>query len=159
MAASIARQIEALLQQRQVLLHAACIQSCNEADTGVEIVMRQRGGHTLESLQVEAVVNCTGPMGNSCQLADPAIMNLLATGLNRPDPLNLGLDVAPDGALIAANGIPSRQLYTIGSLKRGLLWETTAIAEIREQASALAAQLLRNTISIAAPTPAPSIRV
>lgn len=163
MAASIAQQIEALLQERQVLLHAACIQSCRaatcEAATGVEVVMRQRGSNTLETLQVQAVVNCTGPAGNYGQLADPAITSLLAAGLIRTDPLNLGLDVAPDGALIAANGIPSRQFYTIGSLKRGRLWETTAIPEIRDQASTLAEQLLHNTISIAAPATAISLRV
>jgi uncharacterized NAD(P)/FAD-binding protein YdhS len=58
-------------------------------------------------------------------------------GLIRPDPLYLGLDVAEDGALLNHLGVPSDFLYTIGPPRKGALWETTAVSEIRVQISEL----------------------
>ena len=52
--------------------------------------------------------------------------DLLSQNLVRPDVLFLGLDTAEDGALIDGRGIASDFLYTIGPLRKGNLWETTA---------------------------------
>ena len=147
MAPSIAQQIEAWLKDGVVQLHAARIQTCNEDATGVNVVMRKRGKANLQTLQVQAVINCTGPECNYRKSSHPLIMNLLNAELVHPDSLHLGLDVASNGALITAEGNPSTQLYTLGSLKKGLLWETTAVPEIREQAETLAEELLVNVIS------------
>jgi uncharacterized NAD(P)/FAD-binding protein YdhS len=58
--------------------------------------------------------------------------------LARPDPLRLGIDAMPDGAVLDAAGSPSSALFTLGPPLRGLWYETTAIPEIRVQAAALA---------------------
>ena len=71
-------------------------------------------------------------------------MNLLESGRIRPDPLTLGLEVEANGALISAAGMASRRLYTLGPLRKGGLWETIAVPELREQAPALARQLLQS---------------
>jgi uncharacterized NAD(P)/FAD-binding protein YdhS len=52
-----------------------------------------------------------------------------------------GLDVAEDGAIIDANGRPSDKLFTLGPARKGLLWESTAVPEIRGQAQKLAERL------------------
>jgi uncharacterized NAD(P)/FAD-binding protein YdhS len=52
------------------------------------------------------------------------------------------LDVADNGALINREGEVSNLLFTLGSPQKGCLWETTAVAEIRQQAQTLAQQLL-----------------
>jgi len=67
--------------------------------------------------------------------------NLLARGLVRPDPLFLGIDVDARGALIDSNGIPSSFLYAIGPARKGSLWETIAVPEIRTQVAQLAEHL------------------
>jgi len=53
----------------------------------------------------------------------------------RPGPHGIGLDVTPDGRV-------HRAMWTIGPMRRGALWETTAAPEIRAQARALARRLM-----------------
>ncbi len=86
-------------------------------------------------LRVATVVNCTGPGGAD---RTPLGRALLADGLARPDPLHLGLDVDPTGRLVAADGAVHPRVATLGPVRRGRFWETTAVPEIRAQAAALA---------------------
>ena len=67
----------------------------------------------------------------------------VSVGLATPDPLHLGLETADDGALVDAAGRPSRIIFAIGPVRKGSLWETTAVPELREQAVALAGRLLK----------------
>ena len=90
-------------------------------------------GPDLGSAQV---VNAAGP-GRLPHAAGPLTAALLADGLARVGPHGLGLDVGPDGR---TTGAP---LWVVGPLRRGRLWETTAIPEIREQSEALAASIGR----------------
>jgi glyoxylase-like metal-dependent hydrolase (beta-lactamase superfamily II) len=62
--------------------------------------------------------------------------------LARPDSLFLGLDVSPDGALIDVHGAASDLLYAIGPVRKGTLWETIAVPELRVQASELSKLLV-----------------
>ena len=80
-------------------------------------------------------------------------MNLLESGLIRPDPLALGLEVDANGALVIATGVASRRLYTLGPSQKGSLWETIAVPELREQAPALARHLLLTLRPRATATP------
>jgi uncharacterized NAD(P)/FAD-binding protein YdhS len=84
---------------------------------------------------VGAIVNCTGP---GSALHQPLIRSLIAAGHARPDRHRLGLDVTADGTL--TSGAP---IHVIGPARRGQLWETTAVPEIRNQAEALASRLAR----------------
>ncbi|WP_074340424.1 FAD/NAD(P)-binding protein [Mycobacteroides abscessus] len=90
---------------------------------------------TGQVLEVGAVINCTGPRYDIAASADPLWSQLLDDGLVRPGPLNLGLDTDPSGRLLPGH-VP---MWTLGPLRRGNLWETTAFVEIRLQAEALAA--------------------
>jgi len=54
----------------------------------------------------------------------------------------VGLSTAPDGSVIERSGGPSAWLTAIGPLRRGDLWESTAIPEIARQASDLAPLIL-----------------
>jgi uncharacterized NAD(P)/FAD-binding protein YdhS len=54
----------------------------------------------------------------------------------------MGFATDEHGALLDAGGVPSRSLFTLGPTRRGELLETTAIPEIRVQASELAGLLL-----------------
>ena len=55
-----------------------------------------------------------------------------------PSPLNIGVAVAANGALIDADGQASQRLSAIGPVRYGTLIETTATPEIRTQAAELA---------------------
>jgi uncharacterized NAD(P)/FAD-binding protein YdhS len=94
-----------------------------------------------QRLTVAAVVNCTGPQGDVRRSADPLTRDLLASGTATAGPLHLGLRTRA-GRLVDATGSDATPLWTLGALRRGELWETTAIPEIRDQAAALAPTVL-----------------
>lgn len=138
-----AAAIEQLRQSGQLHCHAGRICAYREQEDGVWVTYRPRQGHTLSSLQVSRVINCTGPDSDYRKLQQPLVLNLLASGLIRPDPLCLGLDTDAEGRLLNAQGGASSFLYTLGPPCKGRLWETTAVPEIRGQAQALAQRLLQ----------------
>ncbi|WP_460853068.1 FAD/NAD(P)-binding protein [Nocardioides montaniterrae] len=104
--------------------------------------------------EVAWVVNCTGPRTDVRRLGNPLIEDLLredrATGpLAGVDPTGLGLTTR-DGLLIPPTGEPAAPIWTLGALRRGELWESTAIVDIRAQAAGIATQvLLREGVHIA----------
>ena len=97
-----------------------------------------------------AVVNCAGP-GRLPGSADPLVAGLLAAGLARVGPHGLGLDVDAAGRPVAADGVPHARLWLVGPLRRGALWETTAMPEIRAQAVRVAADLAADAVADLAP--------
>jgi uncharacterized NAD(P)/FAD-binding protein YdhS len=71
---------------------------------------------------------------------------LLCKGLVSSDPLGLGLRANSSGAVLDAGGRVDPRLFVLGPLRRGELWETTAVGEIRAQARDVAAQINRSAI-------------
>jgi uncharacterized NAD(P)/FAD-binding protein YdhS len=66
---------------------------------------------------------------------------LIAKGLIKPDSLKMGIAAAPDGRTIDAGGAFSEVILTIGTALKGVLWESTAMPEIRAQTQKLALSL------------------
>lgn len=130
------------LRDRGIQVHAGRIVEYREADDSVTVTYRDRSSGESRTVRVNRVINCTGPDADCRRVTNPLLENLIHQKTVRPDPLFLGLDTAEDGALIDGDGVPSHYLYTIGPLRKGNLWETVAVPEIRAQASELASQLL-----------------
>lgn len=93
------------------------------------------------SLAVHRVVDCTGPGANLLDSRDPLYTDLLARGLALPGPMGMGLATTSQGRLRTPDG-PARPLWTLGSPRRGELWESTAVPEIRQQALEIAEAVL-----------------
>jgi uncharacterized NAD(P)/FAD-binding protein YdhS len=129
--------IDAALAAGRLRLRQASVSDVIETETGLEVALSDGA-----SVQVAAVVNCAGPCGTPATSTDPLVRSLLEQGLARGGPLGLGLDTAPDGRLRDSSGDAAGSVWTLGSLRRGTLWETTAIPEIRAQAAALAKSVL-----------------
>ncbi|MCW5874722.1 MAG: FAD/NAD(P)-binding protein [Anaerolineales bacterium] len=102
-------------------------------DGAFEVRYRSHSGE--QQLTVDAVINCMGSESNFARLDSPLVQSLLANQHIQPDALAQGLDAAPDGKLAA-------RLYTLGTALKGVLWESTAMPEIRVQAQQLATLLL-----------------
>lgn len=101
------------------------------------------GGITPAQVEgATAVVNCTGPLTDIGRSADPLLQALRARGLVAPDPLRLGLDATPAGEVIGADGVVVPRLFAVGPPRKGILWESTAIPEIRTQAAEVARLVL-----------------
>jgi len=141
-APNIGRRLETEMAQGQLEVHAGRITEYREDADFVEIRYRDRGHGGLKTLRTDYVINCTGPENDCRKVKNPLLSWLLTRKLARPDPLFLGLDTADNGALLDARGVVSNFLYTLGPLRKGTLWETTAVPEIRTQLSQLASHLL-----------------
>jgi uncharacterized NAD(P)/FAD-binding protein YdhS len=111
------------------------------ADGSIEIY-RGDGRELGVSDRFEFIVLCTGPDDNIAG-TQPPLASLVARGLAHPGPHGMGIDTDADtGQLISASKSLIPDLYAIGPLRRGTLWESTAIPEIRTEAARLAALLL-----------------
>ena len=100
-----------------------------------------------EPHRVTHVVNCTGPLADITLAGDPLLTRLLADGRAVPGPLRMGLATDCDGRVRAADGSVG-PLWTLGAMRRGELWESTAVPEIREQALAIAGQVAAESVRV-----------
>jgi uncharacterized NAD(P)/FAD-binding protein YdhS len=144
-APEVSRQFSAMIASGQVRIHAGRITGYSETADAAQITFRPRSSATLEMLQVARVLNCSGPETEFRKIKSSLLQDLFAQGLIRPDELALGLDVDRNGALLNAEGTPSRSLFALGPARKGSLWETTAVPDLRVQAAELARYLLNMT--------------
>ena len=140
-APEIDRLITYQLRSGQTRLHTGRIIQYEEGVYGVAVTYRQRRTGDHRHLFVDRVINCTGAETDCRKLNSPLLKQLRQGGLIRPDPLGLGVDVDEKGALRNQYGAASDFLYAIGPPRKGALWETTAVPEIRVQVRELIATL------------------
>jgi uncharacterized NAD(P)/FAD-binding protein YdhS len=123
----------------QLRVHAGRMESFAVACDSAVAVFRPRGERGSRELLAARVVNCMGPASSLADVRHPLVGSLVAQGLGRPDALGMGFSTDRDGALLGgARGM----LFTIGALRRGELWESTAIPELRSQARSVAGRLV-----------------
>ena len=135
-----ARQASMLIATGRLSVLRGHVAAASAGGGGLRIRVDDDGKST--DLAAGWLVNCTGPAADITVTGDPLVRHLLAAGLARPDPLRLGLDTDPHGAVRDARGRPSSGMFTLGPPLRGRWYETTAIPEIRDQAAVLARFLL-----------------
>jgi uncharacterized NAD(P)/FAD-binding protein YdhS len=143
LAPSVAARAEGLRASGQLRVHAGRLLGIAKRGTRLEARFRPRGESRAARLEVDFVINCTGSAGHTTQ-PDILVAELLRTGRARPGPLGLGLASHPSGALLDVQGEASAKLWTLGPVRRGDHWESTAVPDIRLQAAALAEHLVRS---------------
>lgn len=141
-APEIGNTITQLVGSGQATVLAGRVTAYREFRNHVEVAWRDRETQAQQLLRVDRVINCTGPETDCRHIDDPLIKSVLAQALARPDQLSLGLDVDSNGALLDFAGTPSTSLYAIGPIRKGSLWESIAVPELRVQASQLAEHLV-----------------
>lgn len=140
----IAPQMAAVLEQARAAgrlhVHRARLETVHAHGTCVQVRARTRDGGACV-LEVAHIVNATG-----VELRVPAMRNalldeLLGQGLAVPGPHGIGIDSDPAGRVIATDGRAQDDLYVLGSLRIGTLWESLAMPELRVQAAEVAAAI------------------
>ncbi|MEZ0370543.1 MAG: FAD/NAD(P)-binding protein [Candidatus Sericytochromatia bacterium] len=139
--AEVDARLQTWIEDGSLRLHAGRIQGLSRSADGLQVSWLPRGGSVSESMQVQRLINCTGPDSNYHRLQDPLIAGLREQGLLQPDPLSLGLQASETGALLDSRGRPSHWLFSLGATLRGRYWESVAVPELRIQAAELARQL------------------
>jgi hypothetical protein len=134
MAPATAESVLRARTARRLTVHTGTVTRAAARDDGSLVVGLSDG----QDLHVGWVIDCTGP---GPRLDDPLWRSLFTAGAAVPGPLGMGVATL-DGRLLGTEGHTGLPLYTLGAPRRGELWETTAIPEIRVQAAALAHELL-----------------
>lgn len=142
--------VSALEHAGRLLVGRATVEDVTPLHAG-GLAVRLSDGSVRE---VGWVVNCTGPQLDVRRLGDPLLQDLLRPRVDGALAVvataGMGLRTR-DGRLLDGAGGANATIWTLGSLRRGELWESVAIPEIRDQAQALAADILDEL-------PGPSVR-
>ncbi len=141
MAPSSARRVDALRADGRLGIRAAEVLEVEPLPRGGLAVVLSDG----DRLEVGWVVNCTGPQSDVRLLGDPLLDDLLrpraGTSLATVATAGMGF-LTHQGRLLDSAGTSDAPVWTLGALRRGELWESTAVPEIRTQAFALASSAL-----------------
>ncbi|MFF4484390.1 FAD/NAD(P)-binding protein [Streptomyces sp. NPDC021218] len=148
-----AEAVGRMVRTQRMRTHAGRIEAVERLADG-SLTVRIDGRDGPVTLTAGWVVDCTGPEPRLEEAADPLWRSLVGAGLAVPDPLGMGVRTA-DGRLRAADGRTAGPLWTLGAPRRGELWETTAIPEIRQQAVTIAHSLLTHPAADAPARTAP----
>jgi uncharacterized NAD(P)/FAD-binding protein YdhS len=142
MAPTVAETIENLVADRRLQIVAGRLLSAEpDAAGGTTVTLRRRRQERPERLTVTRVIDATGLPGDPSRSPNPVLRSLFEAGHARLGPLDLGLDLADDYALIDRAGRTSDRLFAVGPLGRGAFWEMIAIPDIRQQCAELADDL------------------
>lgn len=94
-------------------------------------------------IEADVVINATGMEKRIVRTANPVLRSLLAQGLARPGPHDIGIDTRHDGAVRDREGCPVPGMWALGVLRVGSLWESVAMPELRGQAHQVATAVRR----------------
>jgi uncharacterized NAD(P)/FAD-binding protein YdhS len=119
---------------------AGRIQEGCPRDGATQVRVRLKRGGT-RVLDVDRIISCTGIHETYTDSPRPLIRSLMENGLAQANDLGIGLRTDRHGALLDARMRPSSIFFTLGPPRRGELFESTAVPEIRAQAEALAIHL------------------
>lgn len=141
MAPGVSQDLDQLMANGKLTIHAGRVQSLTLAPSGFRLVWKPRSEASCATLEVDAVINCTGPGGDLNQGYGALTARLVARGLIRPAPSGLGAAVDDQARLIDRVGLPNLRLFAVGPLTRGTFFEVTAAPDIRMQAEQVAARI------------------
>lgn len=137
MAPPIADQIEAELRAGALVIHHGNLEAVAAQGDGARVLARSATGEVLE-VAARRVINCTGPAMNYRRVRSALLDNLFAQGLITAGPLGTGLWSNEGGALRSSDGSFSSILFNVGPGRQGVLLESIAVPELRNQAVAMA---------------------
>lgn len=82
------------------------------------------------TLDVDALINCTGPQPRPSRSDNPLWRSLIAEGLARDHPAGLGIDVDGGCRIIDGSGRPVEWLFATGPITLGQFGEISAVPQI-----------------------------
>jgi uncharacterized NAD(P)/FAD-binding protein YdhS len=138
--APVAAHLQNLQDSGQLRLHKGRPGALAWRDDGFDITLDHHGAQDV--VRADRVIDCTGMQPDIRRVSEPLVRSLLDGGWLRPGAHGIGLDTDAAGAVIAADGTVRQRLYAIGSVRRGQLWESIAVPELRQQAAALARRIV-----------------
>lgn len=120
-------------------INSGRILNFTEGQDGIIVEYLDKKDHTVKTLKVSRIINCTGPETDLNNVEKSFLKNCLLKGILKQDPLKLGITTNTDTyQVIDAQGNPHSNLFTLGGNLKGELWESTAVNELKIQTENLA---------------------
>ena len=113
-----------LEQRGQLTRFAARLENIAATEQGFCVRFVPRGARSAQTLDVNWILNCTGPQSLGKKLNEPWIQSGIANDLLKSDALQLGIELGTKA---------NDRLHLIGPPRKGSSWESTALREIRQQ--------------------------
>lgn len=130
-AASIAA-LNALEGRGQLMRFGARLADVSATEQGFCVRFVPRGAKEAQTLDVNWILNCTGPQSLGKKLNESWVQSGMAHELLKADALNLGIELSTKA---------NDRLHLIGPPRKGSSWESTALREIRQQVKEEVAKL------------------
>jgi uncharacterized NAD(P)/FAD-binding protein YdhS len=111
--------------------------SARYADGTIEVTLV--AANRIEVVRARSVVNCSGPSNDLRRI--PLLRVGMESGLFRPDATGFGMDIDLAGHPVGVDGTPAKNVSVIGWLRRGALFESAAVRDLRVQALTLCGAL------------------
>ncbi|MBC7460496.1 MAG: FAD/NAD(P)-binding protein [Thermoleophilia bacterium] len=135
MAPSVAARVAAFRASGHIQTTIGRVAAVRLVNEGYEVELRGAPGGRVV---VQRIIDCGG-FGRTDRQSEASLLHTLAArGRIEPDVHALGIRSDAEGRVLASSGDTQLRLAVIGALRRGDLWESTAIPELRSQAEQLA---------------------
>jgi uncharacterized NAD(P)/FAD-binding protein YdhS len=135
MAPQISAVVERLTRSGQLSVSAATVVRVRARAGGYAVDLRHRGSGegVSETLEVGAIVNCTGLAHGAIVGSNPLLRSLAELGLIQADAYGLGLAVDEDCRAIGTRRAANQPIFAIGPLTRGTFGEVIGFPQITTQ--------------------------
>lgn len=140
---AIAEQLAVLQASGQLTIQPARVVAVDADRDQLRVEITPRGSHQRAAVNADLVFQGVGLDTDVRSAAHPLLQHLLQHGHASADPLGLGLHTSDDGRLRRSDGNDWPNIWLLGPLLRGSVWECTAIPEIRSGAIRIAQAALR----------------
>lgn len=131
--AEVVGRIVELRQARVLKLVGARVANVNDLGHAASVTWCDRSTGSCITSQFDRVINCTGARTNI--EASSLLGSMAASGHLRAEHNGLGVLTDTAGRAINASGSADDSLLILGPLRRGTLWESSAVPELRVQAA------------------------
>ena len=134
-------QLQQLINSGALEIIAGRLEAKQSRTKRLQLQIRRRGAASSEYLEVDRLITCTGIRLDYARSTQPLLQRLIQRQQLQADILGLGITTTPLGELVGGNDQVVPGVYTLGPPRRGELWESTAVPELRQQAQELANQI------------------
>ena len=134
----IHERISDMIRRGKLEVVAARIADIQMNGEKVTVQIKPRSEDCTREIIVSRVINCTGPQTDITKFESELFKNAIRKNIIRPDEMKLGIDATADGRINTPDPALQGRLFTLGSLLKGMLWESTAVPELRVQAEKVA---------------------
>lgn len=140
-------EIQQLRIEGQLQIKSGKIIDIKTVENKIKVNYFDKKERKEKEILVGRIINCTGPETDIEKLSTPLLKNCLIKGIIKQDSLKLGINAnTKTYQIIDHQGNTHENMYTIGSNLKGMLWESTAVNELRFQSEKLAEVIVSKII-------------